>query len=139
MDCTADLLLVFVRDETACGTARSNIGNILSFLLSVLLLAVPEAVLSHTKTRSKSAVQSILSLAPRHSRRSLVPYKSEEHQFYQALLTERTVCGMSNIAICYKKVQPSMGPPSSSCRRLLFSQGQKWPFIHSFSFKQNQR
>ena len=61
----------------------------------MLLLAVPEAVLSHTKTRSRSAVQSILSLAPRCPRGSLVPYKSEEHQFCGALLTERTVCGMA--------------------------------------------
>ena len=42
-----------------------------------LVLAVPEAVSSHTKTRSISAVQSIPSLAPRCLRGSLVPYKSE--------------------------------------------------------------
>ena len=60
-------------------------------LSSVLLLAVPEAVSSHTKARSRSAVQSILCVAPRCPRGSLVPYKSEEHQFCGALLTERTV------------------------------------------------
>ena len=60
----------------------------------MLLLAVPEAVSSHTKVRSRSAVQSILSLAPRCPRGSLVPYKSKEHQFCGAFLTERTVCGM---------------------------------------------
>ena len=41
---------------------------------------------------------SILFLAPRCPRGSLVPYKSEEHQFCRALLTERTVCGMSSPA-----------------------------------------
>ena len=87
------LLLVFVWDETASGTARRNIAE-LSCLFSVFLLAVPEAVLSHTETRSRSAVQSIPSLAPRCPRGSLVPYQSEEHQFCGALLTERTVCGM---------------------------------------------
>ena len=56
MDCTADLLLVFVLDETPSGTARSNIGNGMECIFSVLLLAVPEVVLSHAKTRSKSAV-----------------------------------------------------------------------------------
>ena len=48
MDCTADLLLNFVWYETASGTARSK--------TSVLLLTVPEVVLSHTKVRSRSAV-----------------------------------------------------------------------------------
>ena len=57
-----------------------------------MLLAVPEAVSSHKKVRSKSAVESILSLDPRCPRGSLVPYKSAEHQFWGALLTERTVC-----------------------------------------------
>ena len=75
MDCTADLLLTFVWDETVSGTARSK--------TSVLLLTVPEAVLSHTKARSRSAVQSInfeqnLCLAPLCPRGSLVPYNSEE-------------------------------------------------------------
>ena len=64
MDCTVDLLLVFVWDETAFGTARNNIRNGMECILSVLLLVVPEAVSSHTKTRSRSPVQSILSLAP---------------------------------------------------------------------------
>ena len=49
----------------------------------MLLLTVPEAVLSHTKARSRSAVQSInfeknLCLAPRCPRGSLVPYNSKE-------------------------------------------------------------
>ena len=79
MHCIADLLLVFVWDKTASGTARSNKGNGLSCLLSVLLLAVPEVVLSHTKTRSRSVVQSILSVAPRCPGGSLAPYMSEEH------------------------------------------------------------
>ena len=82
MVCTADLLLTFVWDETASGTARSK--------TSMLLLTVPEAVSSHTKARSRSAVQSInfeqdLSLAPRCPRGSLVPYKSEENQFHPVL------------------------------------------------------
>ena len=71
----------------------------LSCLFSVLLLAVPEAVLSHNKTRSRSAVQSFPSLAPCCPRGSLVPYQSEEHQFCGALLTERTVCGMQTVVI----------------------------------------
>ena len=75
------------------GTARSNKAE-LSCLFSVLLLAVPEAVLSHSKIRRRSAVQSIPSLAPRCPRGSLVPYQSEEHQFCGALLMERTMCGM---------------------------------------------
>ena len=73
---------------------RSNNAE-LSCLFSVLLLNVPEAVSSHTKTRSRSAVQSIPSLAPCCPRGSLVPYQSEEHQFCGALLTEVTVCGMN--------------------------------------------
>ena len=96
MACTAVLLLVFVWDKTASGTVRSILGNGMNCIFSVLLLAVQEVVSSHTKkkTRSRSAVQSILSLAPCCPRGSLVPYKSEEHQFCGALLTERTVCGM---------------------------------------------
>ena len=43
----ADLLLALVWDETASGTVRSN--------TEVLLLAVPEAVSSHTKVRSISS------------------------------------------------------------------------------------
>ena len=89
MDCTADLLLVFVWDKTASGTARSNIGNAMECIFSVLLLPVLEAVLSYTKTRSRSAVQSILNLAPCCPRGSLVPYKSA------GLLSKRTVCGMN--------------------------------------------
>ena len=92
------ILLVLVWDETASGTARSNVAE-LNCLFSVLLLAVPEAVSSHTKTRSRSAVQSIPSLAPRCPRGSLVTYQSEEHQFCGALLTERTVCGMGEAGI----------------------------------------
>ena len=57
-----------------------------------MLLAVPEAALSHNECRSRSAVQSILCVAPRCPRRSLVPFKSDEHQFCGALLTERNVC-----------------------------------------------
>ena len=52
----------------------------------MLLLAVPEAALSHTKTRNKSAVQSIFCVAPPcPSRGSLIPYKSKENQFHPAL------------------------------------------------------
>ena len=64
-------------------------------ILSVLLLAVPEgSLVPYKKTRSRSAVQSILSLAPHCPWGGFAPYKSEEHQFCGALLTERTVCGM---------------------------------------------
>ena len=45
---------------------------------SVLLFAVPEAVSSHSKVRSRSAVQFILCVAPRCPRGSLFPYKSKE-------------------------------------------------------------
>ena len=45
---------------------------------SVWLLAVPEAVLSHTTARSRPALQSILYVAPRCPRGSLVPYQNEE-------------------------------------------------------------
>ena len=85
MDCTADLLLIFVWDETASETARSKTENIHSFPFSTLLLAVPEAVLSHTKTRSRSAVQPIFCVAPCCTRGSLVPYKSDENQFHPVL------------------------------------------------------
>ena len=88
------ILLTFVWDETASGTVRSNRGNGMECVFSVLLLAVPEAVSSHIKARSRSAVQSILRLAPCCPIGSLVPYKSDEHQFCEALLTERTVCGV---------------------------------------------
>ena len=43
-----------------------------------MLLPVPEAVLSHNERRSRSAVQSILCVAPRCPRGSLVPYINEE-------------------------------------------------------------
>ena len=79
---TADLLLALVWDKTASGTVRSN--------TEVLLLAVTEAVLSHTKVRSRSAVQSILSLAPRCPRGN--PLQKWGHQFCGALLTQRTLC-----------------------------------------------
>ena len=45
------ILLTFEWDETASGTARSK--------TYVLLLTVPEAVSSHTKGRSRSAVKTI--------------------------------------------------------------------------------
>ena len=117
MDCTADLLLVFVWDESASGTARSNIGNGMECISFVLLLAVPEAVSLNTKPRSRSAVQSILSLAPRCPRGSLVPYKSEEHQFCGALLTERTVCGMLYhiLLFVYCKLMPLHWSVGYSC------------------------
>ena len=49
------------------------------------LLAVPYAVSSHTKARSRSANQFQLFTAPRCPRGSLVPYKSEENQFHAVL------------------------------------------------------
>ena len=59
--------------------------------LSGLLLTVPEAVLSDTKVRSRSAVQSILFVAPPCPRGSLVPYKSEENQFHPVLALQGRV------------------------------------------------
>ena len=52
--------------------------NQLCSLTSVLLLAIPEAVPSHTKAQSRSAVQSLLCVAPRCPRGSLVALKSKE-------------------------------------------------------------
>jgi hypothetical protein len=61
MDCTADLLLVLVWDETATGTARSKTET--RYLSSaMLLLAVPEAVSSHTKARSRDKLCSSFSV-----------------------------------------------------------------------------
>ena len=48
MDCTADLLLIFLWEKTASGTARSKTDNIYFIPFPMLLLPVPEAVLSHT-------------------------------------------------------------------------------------------
>ena len=77
MDCIADLLLVSVWDRTATGTARSKTEN-RQLSSAMLLLAVPEAFSSHTKTRSRSSVQYIFCVAPCCPRGSLVPYKNEE-------------------------------------------------------------
>ena len=85
MNFTADLLFVFVRDETASGTARSKTENIHSIPFPILLLTLLEAVLSHTKTRSRSAVQSTFCVAPHCPTGSLVPYKSEKNQFHPVL------------------------------------------------------
>ena len=52
IDCTADLLLVLKWDETASGTVRSKTEN-RQLSSAMLLLAVPEAVSSHTKLRSR--------------------------------------------------------------------------------------
>ena len=81
-DCTTDLFLIFVWEETASGTPRSKIGNGMDIYIffcsslsqtqsrpihkqeadqlcspfSVLLFAVTEAVLSHTKLRIISSL-----------------------------------------------------------------------------------
>jgi hypothetical protein len=83
MDCTADVLLTFVWDETASGTARSK--------TYVWLLTVPEAVLCHTTARRRSAVQSInfeenLCLNPCCPRDSLVPYNTDEQISFNPFL-----------------------------------------------------
>ena len=59
--------------------------------ISLLLLAIPKAVLSHTKARSRSPVQSILCDATRCPRGSLVPYKSKENQFHPVLALQGRV------------------------------------------------
>ena len=82
---TAQLICFFVWDKTASGTARSKTESIHSISFPMLLLAVPEAVSSHTKIRSRSAVQSIFCVAPRCPRGKLVPYKSEENLFHPVL------------------------------------------------------
>ena len=79
------MLLPVVWDETASGTARSKTENVHSIPFPMLLLAVLEAVSSHTKTRSRSAVQSIFCITPCCPRGNLVPYKSEENQFHPVL------------------------------------------------------
>ena len=85
MDCTADLLLVFVLDKNASGTARSKTDSRQLSPFSMLLLAFPDAVSSHKKTSSKSAVQTIFCVIPHRPRGSLIPYKSEENQFHPVL------------------------------------------------------
>ena len=75
MDCTADLLLVFVRDVTASGTARSKPENKHSVPFPMLLLAVPG---------------------------SLVPYKSEENQFHPVLASLGTGAQMFLGTYCVK-------------------------------------
>jgi hypothetical protein len=49
------------------------------------LLAVPEAVLSHIESRSRWDGQIKFSTAPRCPRGSLVPYQNEENQFHPVL------------------------------------------------------
>ena len=73
--------------------SSNNEGRSRSAVQSILCVAplCPEAVSSHIKAKSLSAVQSNLYVAPLCPRGSLVPYKSEEHQFCEALLKERTV------------------------------------------------
>ena len=56
IDCTADLLLVFVWDETASGTVWSKTDNINFIPFPTLLFPVPEAVLSHTKKKQGESV-----------------------------------------------------------------------------------
>ena len=85
MDCPADLLLVFVLDKNASETARSKTDSRQLSPFSMLLLAVPDAVSSHKKTSSKSALQSIFCVIPHCPRGSLIPYKSEENQFHPVL------------------------------------------------------
>ena len=53
-----------------------------NYVTKMILLAVPAAISSQTKVRSKSAVQSILCVAPHCPRGSPVPYKSEKNQFH---------------------------------------------------------
>ena len=116
MDCTADLLLTSVWDETASGTARSK--------TSVLLLTVPEAVSSHTKARSSSAVQSSnfeqnLCLAPRCPRGSLVPYNSEEQISFNSFCAPRCPRGSLVPYKCegnqFHPVLASLGPGAPMC------------------------
>ena len=102
---------------------------------------------SHTQTRSRSAVQSILSLAPRCPRGSLVPYESDEHKFCGALLTERTVWelkifpflrGMQycrwhprkalNVEVTYILTNFILGEGILKKIRLLLDIFQKWPW-----------
>ena len=52
---------------------------------------VPEAISTQNKGRSRSAVQSILFVAPRCPRGSLVPYKSKENQIHPALTLQGRV------------------------------------------------
>ena len=76
MDFTADLLLTFVWDKAASGTARSK--------TSLVLLTVPEAVLSHTNSEERISFNSFY--APCCPRGGLVPYKSEENEFHPVLV-----------------------------------------------------
>ena len=112
-DCIADLLLPSIWDETAFLTMRIKTENLsilnplFKFSLcrsprvnitNIMLIPVPEAVLSHNEGRSRSAVQSILCGTPRCNDQ----YIKEEQiscslhslgclSLLLALLTERTV------------------------------------------------
>ena len=105
-------------------------------IFSVLLLAVPEAVSSHTKTRSRSAVQSILSLAPRCPRGSLVPYKSDEHQFHPVLVSLGTGAPMhppKPPALCKKSTKMSnLKQNGDSCSLLIRSRADNGENLQIF-------
>ena len=116
MDCTADLLLVLIWDKTASRTARSKTEN-RQVSLAMLLLAVPEAVSSHTKNEEqRKAVQFIFCVAPRCSRGSLIPYQNEENQFHPVLALLEAVAPIpatshnASQACTKSKVQSSLQP-----------------------------
>ena len=82
----AELMLpTFVWGKTASGTSWSKKENRHSISFPLLLLGVPEAVLSYTKTWNRSHVQSIFCVAPCCPIGSLIPYKSAENQFLASL------------------------------------------------------
>ena len=83
MDCTADLLLVFVWDKTAFGTAWSKTDNRHSIQFPMLLLAVPGAVSYKIAEHISCLVTFCVALHCPRGR--LEPYKNEENHFHPVL------------------------------------------------------
>ena len=98
------MLIFTVQEAVYCHTiGRSRSAGQSTDLV---LLAVPEAVSCLKQVRSRSAGPSHLSNTPRCSRRSLMPYESEEHHFCEALQLKINV-----LAGCYltrAKTAPAM-------------------------------
>ena len=120
MDCTADLLLVFVLDKTNTGTARSKTENIHSISFTMLLVTVRE---SNTKTKS------IFFVAPCCPRGSLVPYKNEEylHPVLALLGTGAPILQTSTRVA--ERIFPDLGKCDSSCCNIFPTLVKPFPLV----------
>ena len=78
-------------------------------LSSLLLLAIPEAVLSHTKARSISAVQFIPYVAPCCPRINLVPYKTRCRFAVQSLFCVAPHCPIGSL-VQYQSEENKFNP-----------------------------